>query len=216
MVWAGAVSGQPIAFTMGQSRQVAYGSIGFDQALIMPTLGYGRVLQLARRPVLLTVDASVPPTLYGLHNRRYRVAGRTNLLPAGRFMLLLGLEPTVSYGRNQTYDALTYSTALSLTPALWAGRWTVAVEGYYNHGWATHLTNRPAYRANYPAAQDGWYKNPSGTLRGGLALGYRFRQSEFTLRLDYQRNGQYDTYLPPYYGSIGINRRFGNHKHTTN
>lgn len=202
---------QVIDPSLGKPKNLVYLSVGFDQALLNPVLGYGRGITIGAtgRVLLLTAEVSLPPTGYGLRNQRYRLGAHLNLIEAGRFVLPLKIESSLSYGRNAAYDAVNYSSALTLAPVLRAGRWAVGVEGYYQHGWATRLTNRPAYRLNYPLAQDGWYQNPSGTLRGGLTTGYQLGCNELTLRVGYQQNGAFDTYLPPYYGSIGLVRRFG-------
>ena len=180
--------------------------VGLNQALLAVTLGYQHRLSNQSQLVLGSEASAVPNFL---SNSRVYAGLQYKLYQKGPFVLPLRLMGSTAFAKNELYRAVNFSTELSSHPQIQIARWTFGVDAAYRRGLVTHLTHSDRYRSlAYADAVDGWYKNPSSTLRAGASLSYLIRSFEIGAQAGYQVNGKYDIFLPPYYGVLTTSFRF--------
>ena len=176
------------------------------QNLILKTLGYQRRLSNHSQLVLGSEAAAMQSFL---SNSRVYAGLQYKLFEKGQFVLPVRLMGSTAFAKNELYRAVNFSTELSAHPQIQIARWTVGVDAAYRRGLVTHFTHSARYRSiAYADAVDGWYQNPSSTVRAGASLSYLVRAVEIGVQAGYQANGKYDIFLPPYYGVLTTNFRF--------
>jgi hypothetical protein len=122
----------------------------------------------------------------------------------------LGVVYTRGVNKAGTYDGI--SLNLGIMPSLQFGNFGVGLSAEYNPYIATYIENSDYYKQSFYAnAKDGWYSSTATNIRVGVVLNLLFSeksQIEANLKVGYQKNGVYDTFLPNFYGVIGFNKNF--------
>ena len=201
--WAVAQTVRPLS---AEQPNAVFFHAGFNQAVIATSLGYQRRLS-DHFQLIVGVEAAALSKV--LTNSRVYAGLQRNLLESHRFVLPVRLLASTALADNLLYKAVNISTEISLHPQLRRPHWIYGVDILYRQGWATHLTHSARYRnLAHAAAVDGWYQYPASTFRVGGSLARAFKRVEIGLQAGYQANGQYDVFLPPYYGILTTNFRF--------
>jgi hypothetical protein len=191
--------------TPGQTHVYLGG--GVDHAAV-GTLGAAHVTSLWQRALLLRLEGSVAAGGRDLADYGARAAAELSLLQRGALRMSLGLG-AVNRGTNNTiFRANSFGTDIQSQVGVFGRHAFAAVELGLERSAVTHLAFTDRYRANYPAARDGWYATTATTARAGVALGLSVARSELMLRGGLVRAPRGEALIPPAYLSLGIGRRF--------
>lgn len=201
---AGDATAQWNVARFGASPNRVYASFGLDPALVT-SVGYGRVIRLFDRPILLTGDLGVVAAEMDSRDFRARL-GAVATIVHWRSLHLTGSARFITRGTdNSIYRGLNFGADLAGSLGVYRPGWFAAGEFGFDKAVTTHITHSEWYRAYfYPEARDGWYLNAGGTFRYGLMGGFNVGRIELCGRLGWQRTEDFNDLVPPMYASLGV------------
>jgi hypothetical protein len=183
---------------------------GLDNNLLAVQISYAYHLKDNRSSVFASfIQGS---SQLGSGNFRSELGVKTWLGSYEKFVLQSNLGVVYTKGVNKvgTYDGIGIN--LSIMPSLQFGNFGVGLSAEYNPYIATHIKHTDYYKQSFYAdVKDGWYGSTATNIRLGVVLNLLFSeksQIEANLKVGYQKNGVYDTFLPNAYAVIGFNKNF--------
>lgn len=185
-----------------------YTTFGLDPAFI-PSVGYGRVIQLFGHPVQFAGDVGIVAAKMDTRDFRATARAFTSILN-WRSLHLTGSTSFVTRGTNNSiYRGFNFGADLTSTIGIYRALWFVAGEFGFDKAIITHVTHSKWYRTYfYSDAHDGWYLNAGGTFHYGLAGGIAFGRTELLLRYGALCTEDFGHLTPPMYASLGVGVSF--------
>jgi hypothetical protein len=168
-------------------------------------VGYGRVVSLLDRHLILTGDLTAPWAALDASDYRVR-AGVTVPIVGSRRWKLAGVAAPTLRGTNNPAGRMTNLGAdLGLIGGFYARHWFVAGELGFDWAITTHVNHSDLYRETvYADARDGWYSAPGGNLRAGLQAGASFGRYGLALRVGQVRDVGGAPPMVPFYGTLAL------------
>lgn len=191
--------------TSGQTHVYLGG--GVDPAAV-GTVGAAHVTVLWQRALLLRLEGSVAAGGRDLADYGARVNAELSVLQHGALQMSVALGAVNRGTRNTIFRGNSIGADVQSQVGVFGHRAFAAVELGVESAAATRLVFTERYRANYPAARDGWYEATATTARAGVMLGLSVAGSELMLRSGVVRAPGGESLIPPVYLSFGIGRRF--------
>ena len=185
-----------------------YTTLGLDPAFF-PAVGFGRVVSVFGHRVQLAGEAGVVAAEMDTHDFRARLHLLTSIV-RWRSLHFTGSTAFIARGTdNSIYRGYNFGTDLTGAFGVYRSGWFVAAEFGLDKAGATHVTHSEWYRTYfYPEAEDGWYRNPGGTVHYGLSAGITVGRAEMLLRYGQRRTEELNELTPPLYASIGLGFAF--------
>lgn len=185
-----------------------YTTFGLDPAFV-GSIGYGRVLPVMSHNFQLTADAGVATAHVDTRDFRARLGTQTSVAQ-WRSLHLAGSATFISRGtQNSIYSGFNFGADVSGAIGVYRPRWFAAGEVGKDKAIITHITNSGYYRSTYyPGARDGWYLDAGGTIHHGVAAGVAIGKTELITRFGWQKTEDYNSLLPPMYGTVGLGLAF--------
>jgi hypothetical protein len=185
-----------------------YATFGLDPALF-PAVGYGRVVSLFGHRVQLAGDAGIVAAEMDTRDFRARLHLLTSIV-RWRSLHLTGSTAFIARGTdNSIYRGYNFGTDLTGALGVYRSGWFLAAEFGLDKAGVTHITHSDWYRTYfYPDAQDGWYRDPGGTVHYGLSAGLTVGRAELLARCGQLRTEEFNDLTPPMYASIGLGFAF--------
>lgn len=205
---AGDATAQWNVSRLGASPNRVYTAFGLDPAFVT-SVGYGRLIRLFDRPILLTGDLGVAAADMDSRDFRARL-GALATIAHWRSLHLTGSARFITRGTdNSIYRGLNFGADLTGSVGVYRSGWFAAGEFGFDKAVITHITHSDWYRAYfYPEARDGWYLNTGGTFRYGLIGGFNVGRVELCGRFGWQRTESFNVLVPPMYASLGVGLGF--------
>lgn len=181
-----------------------YATFGLDPAFI-PAVGYGRVVSVFGHAIQLAGDVGIVAAEMDTRDFRARLHLLTSIV-RWRSLHLTGSTALVARGTdNSIYRGYNFGTDFTGALGIHRKKWFVAAEFGIDRASATHIEHSEWYRTYfYPEAQDGWYRDPGGTIHYGLSAGLTVGNAELLLRYGQLRTEEFNELTPPMYASIGL------------
>lgn len=180
---------------------------GVDPAAI-GTVGVAHAASLWHRTLQLRVEGNVAVGARDLADYGARMIAELSLLHHGTLRMSLTLGAVHRGTRNTIFRAHSVGGDVKSVAGIFGRRVFAAAEIGMEGAAATHFVFTERYRANYPAARDGWYTATATTARAGVIVGLSGARSELMLRSGVVRAPGGAPLIPPVYLSLGIGRRF--------
>ncbi|KAB2896447.1 MAG: hypothetical protein F9K40_14465 [Kofleriaceae bacterium] len=171
--------------------------------------GYSRILPFLDRRVVLTGEATLPWASLDLADFGVRAQALVPIVGSARWKLAGAFSPAVRATENKVNRMVDAGVDVGLVGGLYTDSWFVALESGVDLLLATHVTHSDSYRMLvHPGAQDGWYGNAGGNLRGGLQAGVAFSRYDVILRAGQVRDVGGGPPLIPFYGTLTMDARW--------
>jgi hypothetical protein len=185
-----------------------YATFGLDPAFF-PAVGYSRVTSFFGHSVQLGIDAGVVAAELDRHDFRGRLHLLTSIM-SWRSLHVTGSTALIARGTdNSIYRGYNFGADVSASLGVYRTGWFLAAECGFDKSGATHIEHSDWYRTYFfPDAQDGWYRNPGGTIHYGLSAGVTIGKSELMARFGQLRTEDLNELTPPMYVSIGLGFSF--------
>ncbi len=187
-------------------RHILHVGVGMEDAVVA-SLGYGHVLSLMGRTVVLGGTVDVVPA--HASDWRLRVGA---VFPVASYAGWMVGAKTLGIVRNASNDMNRMSNLgveTSLFGGFYAERWFLAAEAGVDWATATYIHHTDAYRRLvYENAQDGWYSSTGAALVYGVSGGYSFSSVDLVVRAGQRRDFSLSTWLLPFYATVGAAVRF--------
>jgi hypothetical protein len=185
-----------------------YTTFGLDPALI-PTVGYGRVASIFGHRLQLAGDVGIVAAEMDTRDFRARLHVLTTIV-RWRSLHLTGSTAFIVRGtENSIYRGYNFGTDLTGALGVYRSGWFFAAEFGLDKAGITHVTHSDWYRTYfYPEAQDGWYRDPGGTIHYGLSGGFTAGRAELLVRYGVLRTEEFNELTPPMYASLGLGLAF--------
>ena len=185
-----------------------YATFGLDPAFF-PAVGYGRVVSVFGHRVQVAVDAGFVAAEMDTRDLRARLHLLTSIVK-WRSLHLTGSTALIARGTdNSIYRGYNFGADLTGALGVYRSGWFLAAEFGIDKGGVTHITNSDWYRTYFfPDAQDGWYRDPGGTIHYGLSAGITVGRAELLARYGQLRTEKFNDLTPPMYASIGLGFTF--------
>lgn len=194
--------------TLDEASNVVHVRTGAEYGFVA-SVGYGRVVPLFDRHLVLTADATLPWATLDASDYRLRVGAMMPVLGARRWKIAAAVAPTVRGNKNDISRMIDLGADLAVMGGYYARGWFAAGELGFDWALTTHVAHSDRYRQNvYAGARDGWYANPGGNIRAGAQGGAAFGRYDIVLRLGVVRDTAGDEPLLPFYGTLAVNAKW--------
>jgi hypothetical protein len=185
--------------------QVAHAEIGLDHGIVTSG-GYGRVLPLADRLLVLDATLTFPFGKFDLNDYEIRTTAATPLVGNERWKLVGRVSPTLRGTKNDFVRLTGFATDFGLLGGYYAPRGFVAAGLGFDWAISTHVKHSDEYRDRvYEDAQSGWYATPGGEFHADLEGGITFGRVDVTLRLAHVRDVRLKPAMIPVAAGLGVN-----------
>lgn len=193
---------------LDEGTNLATVATGAEYGLVLG-LGYGHVLAVADRPVVLAGELALQWAEVDVSDFRIRAGAYAPLVGRGRWKLIGGLTSIVRGTSNDAARMLDVGADVALLAGHYAPRWFAAAEAGFDWAIATRIAPSDTYRMQvYADARDGWYAIPGGMFRYGIQGGITFGDNDVVLRAGQQRDIAGELPLFPFYATLGYDRRW--------
>ena len=187
-------------------RHILHVGVGMEDAVVA-SLGYGHVLSLMGRNVILGGTVDVVPV--HASNWRLRFGTVFPVASYGGWMVGAKTLGIVRNARNDMNRMTNLGMETSLFGGFYAERWFLAAEAGVDWATATYILHTDTYRRLvYPDARDGWYSSTGAALVFGVSGGYSFSGVDLVVRAGQRRDFSLATWILPFYATIGADVRF--------
>lgn len=205
----GAAEAQDVNFAAVRphERHLLRAGVGVEDALVT-SVGYGRLLSLADRPVAVTADVDLVPVHAA--DWRLRAGAAAPLARFGRWATGGQVRGLVRSASNQVNTMTNVGVETALTAGFYDRRWFLAAQAGLDWAAATYIHHGERYRRLvYDGARDGWYASTGTTVVYGLGGGYSFGRVDLVGRVGQRRDLALQTWLVPFYATLGVQVRLG-------
>jgi hypothetical protein len=185
-----------------------YATFGLDPAFF-PAVGYARVTSIFGHRVQVAGDVGIVAAEVDTRDFRARLHFLTSFV-SWRSLHLTGSTALIARGTdNSIYRGYNFGTDLTGALGLYRRGWFVAAEFGIDKAGITHIKHSDWYRTYFYAdAQDGWYRDPGGTIHYGLSAGVTVGNAELLARFGQLCTEEFNELTPPMYASIGLGFAF--------
>jgi hypothetical protein len=192
----------------GEAPNRMYTTFGLDPAFVS-TVGYGRVVPVGGRNVLVTGDVGAATANMDVRDFRARI-GVQGSVARWRSVHLTGSFTAIARGtENSIYQGFGWGADITGGIGVYRPRWFTAAEYGKDKSIITHVTHSDWYREHYyPDAKDGWYLDAGGTYHYGVASGVSLGRTEVSGRFGLLRTEHGNTLMPPMYASVGVSLKY--------
>jgi len=204
MLAASNAHGQWNVARFGMERNRVYTTFGLDPAFVT-SVGYARTFPVLTHEFQITGEVGMASNRADTRDFRSRIGTQTSLA-SWKALNLTGAATFVSRGTdNAIYRGFNFGADLTGAVGVYRPRWFVAGEMGLDKAVITHVKHSAYYRDTfYPDAKDGWYLDAGGTIHHGLSAGVTIGKAELVGRAGWLRTENYNSLMPPFYGSIGL------------
>lgn len=192
----------------GARAEVAI-STGYDRAILPVTVQGAMRVTAVPVPLVLGLAWTVPTLTLDLRDQRLRVCAELDLRREHGFLFRVANGWSMTTTRNDAFSAVALGGDLGFTTGFSAPRFLVGAEVtagltfvsfLRSRGWTQDLGSVPFER--------GVRYGSAFTVRAGLRTGVVLGPIELSLRVGWDRVGQYSI-TPPMYAHLGLGARFG-------
>jgi hypothetical protein len=178
---------------------------GLDSALVFE-LDYRRIVEVLGRTSAIGVELAAPGAELDASDYRVSAGAAIPLVGGDHWKLIAHLSPTLRSTENGLNRMLAVGADTRLTGGFYARRWFAAGELGVDWVAASHIRHSDEYRdVVYADAEDGWYRNPGGTLYVGAHAGLSFSRFDVVLRAGRQQHVTMDAQTMPFFATLGVN-----------
>jgi hypothetical protein len=193
---------------LDENTNVVTVTTGAEDGLMLGT-GYGRVLSVADRSIVLGGDLTLPWGDVDIDDFRLRASALAPIVEHGPWKLIGGLAAMVRGTKNDIARMIGVGSDVAIVAGRYAPRWFAAAELGFDWAIATHVEHSDAYRMTvYADARDGWYGNAGGMLRAGIEGGLSFGRHDVILRAGRLVDIAGDPAMFPFYGTLTFDTRW--------
>ncbi len=183
-------------------------NLGYDFGLTTQ-IGYYRYLN-SKNPILLGADYSFPMGENLMDDFKLRFGGQIEVYEINGFSVTAKVLGNMRRYETARVRMASFGSEFSVLVGYYKPTWHVAGEFGFDKSIITHLEHSDTMRDVFPGIKDGWYI-PSGGhffygIQGSKTLGKTF---ELSLRAGFTNaEGKDEDALLPYYGQLGLVKRF--------
>jgi hypothetical protein len=176
---------------------------------LMLGMGYGRVVDVADRPILLGAHLNLGWAEVDISDFQLRAGALAPIVGSRHWKLIGSATATLRGTENDIARMTTAGADVSLLAGRYSPRWFIAGELGFDWAMATHIEHDDAYRMNvYADARDGWYANPGGMIRAGLQSGLSLGRHDLILRAGRVVDVAGKPAMFPVYGTLTFDTRW--------
>lgn len=152
----------------------AHLNLGYDFGFTTQ-VGYNYFTTI-KKPVLLTVDYSLPMGKQLFDDFKFRLGGQVQALEYKNFVLSLKMLGNVKRYETEMVRMSDFGAETSLLMGYYKPKWHVAAELGLMKAFTSHVKHGDVIKENFPAVADGWYGPSGGYYFYGLQAGKSITQ----------------------------------------
>lgn len=192
-----------------ERRHYAHLNLGYDFG-ITTQLGYN-YLVTNKKPILLTVDYSVPMGAQLFDDFKLRLGGQVQTLMYKDFGVSIKALAATKRHETDMVRMADIGLETSIVLGYYKPTWHIASEFGLMKPIASHLMHAEVTKENFPSISDGWYTSTGGHYFYGLQGGKSLNKGlDISLRIGATKaQGTGKDAIIPKYAQIGFIKKFG-------
>lgn len=201
-----------ILFNMGNYRNLAYTSAGYNGAFENTTIGIARrdYVRIIKHEVVGFLDVSLPITNRFFTRRSIRKGFQFDIYKKNDFRVPFIFASSSIFRENRYYKFHDVTAEFSFVPGFYSNKYSLALDIRYE----LIVFRRKAYRSDYlneidPGAKSHWEKPYYSIGKFGIMAGLNLKHCVIYIKSGYERNPVLTHNYIPGYLLFGLGYKFG-------
>ncbi len=201
-----------VLFKMGNYRNLAYSSFGYNGSFENATFGIARrdYIRVIKKEIIGILDVSIPITNQFFTKHVLKKGLQIDLYESNRFKIpfTLASSSIVRYNSLVKYHDVT--SEFTINPGIYTERFTLALDLKYELILFRHIKYSQQYRQDVNSKAVNHWTNPLfDVFKFGVVGGFNFKRWVIYMKTGYERNPfSFKKYIPGYI-VLGFGFKFG-------